>query len=120
MNKRAVLLTVLFAVLTWGGAAGIAVGVAQTMDGPRGEQGPTGPRGETGPTGPTGARGPAGQSAIQPLFDLDDVERRVTNAEFRLADIEFCIQHLADFARDVNFYWTMESGGPIFFASRCP
>ncbi len=53
MRKRTVALLVLFVVLTWAGAAGIAYGVVElTGGGPQGEQGEQGPTGERGPAAP--------------------------------------------------------------------
>ena len=56
MNTRTVMLPLLFVILTWGGAAGIAYGVVElTGGGPTGPQGEQGERGERGFTGATGA-----------------------------------------------------------------
>ncbi len=53
MRKRTVALLVLFVVLTWSGAAGIAYGVVElTGGGPQGEQGPKGERGPAAPAAP--------------------------------------------------------------------
>ncbi len=53
MRKRTVALLVLFVVLTWAGAGGIAYGVVElTGGGPQGEQGEQGPKGERGPAAP--------------------------------------------------------------------
>ena len=47
-------LFVLYTVALLGGSAGIAVGITQTVEGPRGEQGEPGPRGLAGPAGVAG------------------------------------------------------------------
>ncbi len=55
MRKRTVALLVLFVILTWAGAAGIAYGVVQSAEGPQGEQGPQGETGKRGLRGPGGS-----------------------------------------------------------------
>ena len=56
MRKRTVALLVLFVVLTWAGAGGIAYGVVELTgggsQGEQGEQGEQGPKGERGPAAP--------------------------------------------------------------------
>jgi len=72
MRKRTIALLVLFVILTWAGAAGIAYGVVQGAEGPQGEQG------EQGERGPKGATGPAG---------LSNTDTQTSSALFRLASM---------------------------------
>jgi hypothetical protein len=65
MRKRTVALLVLFVVLTWAGAAGIAYGVVQGAEGPQGPPGPQGEQGEKGERGPKGESGEAASELFQ-------------------------------------------------------
>ncbi len=79
MTSKTIMLLVLFAILTWGGSAGIAYGVVElTGGGPQGEQGEKGPRGERGVRGLAGTSGDVdlfGTSGLERLAELWAVER---------------------------------------------
>ncbi len=76
MTTRTIMLLLLFVILTWGGAAGIAYGVVElTGGGPQGEQGEPGEKGRQGERGPRGSAGLAGtdsgtNTALQRLAGL--------------------------------------------------
>ena len=63
MNTRTVMLLLLFVILTWGGAAGIAYGVVELTGG-----GPPGPQGEQGERGERGFTGAKAADPAEPLF----------------------------------------------------
>ncbi len=64
MTMRTVMLLLLFVILTWGGAAGIAYGVVELTGG--GPPGPQGEQGEPGPRGLTGTQ--AVEDPVEQLF----------------------------------------------------
>ncbi len=68
MRKRTVALLLLFVILTWAGAAGIAYGVVQGAEGPQGEQGEQGPQGEKGERGPRGPEGIVPENVLPGVF----------------------------------------------------
>ena len=88
MTTRTTVILLLFAILTWGGSAGIAYGVVElTGGGPQGEQGEQGPRGAPGKRGTRGLTGAAGTSPSDVLVPFEPEVSLTVNSGLEFEDI---------------------------------
>lgn len=96
-----VILGILFILIAWAGASGVAYGVVELSGG--GEQGPPGLQGEPGPEGAIGPQGPAGDDAamemIKRLSTLFAVQQKSVLqggafVEFNDSEIGACVQYI--------------------------